>query len=233
MSGAFGGASGTGGDSAGRPDPAGPTGRPDPSDPGAGSRADGATGDVTKLLRAWGAGDAEAFDRVARRPAEDAAGGDADVSAAQWRHQLAQPAAVGDAVRIGQGDDVAGRVAYTVVARRRGPFGLLAQVTQAPGPRGLQRGDPLRRVVGGAVVHHDGTQSGHGLRLDGVQGPHQVRASVEGRDDDGHAGVTLPVQKADRQIFRARFVNFDERKAMKTCLELRRLAVDCLVMRAE
>jgi D-alanyl-D-alanine carboxypeptidase len=50
---------------------------------------------------------------------------------------------------------------------------------------------------------------------------------------DGHNGVTLPFQKDNRQIYRARFVNFDEAKASATCLELRRLAVDCLVVRAE
>ena len=49
----------------------------------------------------------------------------------------------------------------------------------------------------------------------------------------GYSGATIPVQTADRQMFRARFVNFDERSASSTCLELRRLAIDCLVMRAE
>lgn len=49
----------------------------------------------------------------------------------------------------------------------------------------------------------------------------------------GYAGATIPVQTAERQMFRARFVNFDERSATSTCLELRRMAIDCLVMRAE
>ena len=49
----------------------------------------------------------------------------------------------------------------------------------------------------------------------------------------GYGGATIPVQTADQQIFRARFVNFDERSATSTCLELRRMAIDCLVMRAE
>ncbi|AHB49418.1 D-Ala-D-Ala carboxypeptidase [Hyphomicrobium nitrativorans NL23] len=48
-----------------------------------------------------------------------------------------------------------------------------------------------------------------------------------------YAGATIPVQTADQQIFRARFVNFDERSATSACLELRRMAIDCLVMRAE
>lgn len=50
---------------------------------------------------------------------------------------------------------------------------------------------------------------------------------------EGHGGVTLPVQKEQRQIFRARFVNFDENAASNTCLELRRLAIDCFVMKAD
>lgn len=50
---------------------------------------------------------------------------------------------------------------------------------------------------------------------------------------DGHSAVTLPVQREDRQIFRARFVSFDEDTASNTCLELRRLAIDCFVMKSE
>jgi len=50
---------------------------------------------------------------------------------------------------------------------------------------------------------------------------------------DGHSGVTLPVQREDRQIFRARFVHFDESGASNACLELRRLAIDCFVMKAD
>lgn len=50
---------------------------------------------------------------------------------------------------------------------------------------------------------------------------------------DGHGGVTLPVLRDNRQIFRARFVQFDESTASNTCLELRRLAIDCFVMKAD
>lgn len=49
----------------------------------------------------------------------------------------------------------------------------------------------------------------------------------------GHSGATIPVTTDNRQIYRARFVNFDEQSANATCLELRRQAIDCLVMRAE
>lgn len=50
---------------------------------------------------------------------------------------------------------------------------------------------------------------------------------------DQHAGVTLPVLRENRQIFRARYVHFDESTASHTCLELRRLAIDCFVMKAD
>lgn len=49
----------------------------------------------------------------------------------------------------------------------------------------------------------------------------------------GYAGATIPVQADDRQVYRARFVNFDEQTATSACLELRRMAIDCLVMRAD
>ncbi len=50
---------------------------------------------------------------------------------------------------------------------------------------------------------------------------------------DGHGGVTLAVQRDNRQFFRARFLQFDEHAASNTCLELRRLAIDCFVMKAD
>lgn len=48
-----------------------------------------------------------------------------------------------------------------------------------------------------------------------------------------HPAVSLPVQKGDRQLFRARFAGFDASAAAGTCTELRRLAIDCFVMKAE
>jgi D-alanyl-D-alanine carboxypeptidase len=50
---------------------------------------------------------------------------------------------------------------------------------------------------------------------------------------EGHKSVAQPVQKADRKIFRARFTGFSEDAASNACLELRRLAIDCFVMKAE
>lgn len=60
----------------------------------------------------------------------------------------------------------------------------------------------------------------------------QVRARAVGLLE-GHSGVTIPVNRDNRQIFRARFVNFDENAASNACLELRRLAIDCFVMKAD
>ena len=45
--------------------------------------------------------------------------------------------------------------------------------------------------------------------------------------------VTSPVQKESRVLYRARFAGFDARSAADTCLQLRRAAVDCFVMKAD
>jgi D-alanyl-D-alanine carboxypeptidase len=45
--------------------------------------------------------------------------------------------------------------------------------------------------------------------------------------------LTAPVQKGNRQLFRARFAGFDAPRAAAACHELRRLQIDCFVMRAE
>jgi D-alanyl-D-alanine carboxypeptidase len=45
--------------------------------------------------------------------------------------------------------------------------------------------------------------------------------------------VALPVQKGPRHLYRARFAGFDATGAASACLELRRLGVDCFVMRGE
>lgn len=45
--------------------------------------------------------------------------------------------------------------------------------------------------------------------------------------------LTSPVTKDNRQMYRARFAGFDAQAAANTCLELRRLAIDCFVMKAD
>jgi D-alanyl-D-alanine carboxypeptidase len=49
----------------------------------------------------------------------------------------------------------------------------------------------------------------------------------------GKPPTVMPVRKDNRQLFRARFTGFDSQSAASACVELRRLAVDCLVMRTE
>ena len=49
----------------------------------------------------------------------------------------------------------------------------------------------------------------------------------------GHEGVTLAVERDNKQFYRARFVQFDESGASNACLELRRMAIDCFVMKAD
>ncbi len=71
-----------------------------------------------------------------------------------------------------------------------------------------------------------GTAQEAQAKLDGVRG--RAVGLLE-----GHGAVTLPVLRENRQIFRARFVHFDEAAASNACLELRRLAIDCFVMKAD
>lgn len=49
----------------------------------------------------------------------------------------------------------------------------------------------------------------------------------------GRQPRVIPVSKGDRQLYRARFAGFDSASAAQACLELRRQAIDCFVMRAE
>jgi D-alanyl-D-alanine carboxypeptidase len=56
-----------------------------------------------------------------------------------------------------------------------------------------------------------------------------VRAGASGSAQP----VTIPVTKDARQLYRARFSGFTAQAAATACLELRRLAVDCFVMKAQ
>jgi D-alanyl-D-alanine carboxypeptidase len=49
---------------------------------------------------------------------------------------------------------------------------------------------------------------------------------------DGYAPVTTTFQKDETQWYRARFAGFSKQGAQSTCDELKRLALDCVVMRA-
>ena len=49
----------------------------------------------------------------------------------------------------------------------------------------------------------------------------------------GGTPVTLPVQQGQKSFFRARYSGFDASAAAKACGELKRLKIDCLVVKAE
>ena len=57
--------------------------------------------------------------------------------------------------------------------------------------------------------------------------------SKTGKLLNAYPAITYPVQKAGRQIVRARFRGFDAQSASNTCAELRRQTFDCFVMTAE
>jgi len=50
---------------------------------------------------------------------------------------------------------------------------------------------------------------------------------------DPYPAVTIPVKKGSSQLFRARFRGFEASAAASACLELRRLQIDCFVVRTE
>ncbi|XSG82338.1 MAG: serine hydrolase [Methyloligella sp. ZOD6] len=49
----------------------------------------------------------------------------------------------------------------------------------------------------------------------------------------GHQPVTTSFQSGSQQWYRARFANFSQSDAQKTCSSLKRMSVDCIAMRAE
>jgi D-alanyl-D-alanine carboxypeptidase len=49
---------------------------------------------------------------------------------------------------------------------------------------------------------------------------------------DGHPPVSMMFQKDDTQWYRARFAGFTQDDARSTCAELKRMSLDCIVMRA-
>ncbi len=49
---------------------------------------------------------------------------------------------------------------------------------------------------------------------------------------DGHPPLSMMFQKDDTQWYRARFAGFSQDNARSTCAELKRMSLDCIVMRA-
>jgi D-alanyl-D-alanine carboxypeptidase len=50
---------------------------------------------------------------------------------------------------------------------------------------------------------------------------------------DTYPARTIPIEKDNRQLYRARFSGFNADLAASACLELRRQRIDCFVSRAE
>ena len=49
---------------------------------------------------------------------------------------------------------------------------------------------------------------------------------------DGHPPLAMSFQKDDTQWYRARFAGFSQDSARSACAELKRMSLDCVVMRA-
>ncbi len=66
-----------------------------------------------------------------------------------------------------------------------------------------------------------------------TQSEAQERLSRVARSEDrllaGYRQITVPVDTGRQRLFRARFAGFDADSASRTCLELRRRAIDCFV----
>ncbi|WP_171946524.1 serine hydrolase [Hyphomicrobium sp. CS1GBMeth3] len=83
------------------------------------------------------------------------------------------------------------------------------------------------------------TGAGYAIQIGAYLSPEDAQAklnTVRSRAAgllEGHHDITIPVHRDNRLIYRARFVSFDEGGASNACLELRRLAIDCFVMKAD
>ena len=50
---------------------------------------------------------------------------------------------------------------------------------------------------------------------------------------DSYSAVAVPAQKGASQIYRARFKGFDATAAASACGQLKKLQIDCFVVKAE
>lgn len=121
----------------------------------------------------------------------------------------------------------------------RAPSSLQAQANQLPAAQ-PQRMASLQPATAAAPSQNGSQATGRFEIQIGAYGSideaQRALASAQGKAGKllaGYASVTHPVQKAGRQVFRARFSGFDSARASSTCTELRRQAIDCFVMTAE
>ena len=121
------------------------------------------------------------------------------------------------------------------------PSSLQAQAERLAlgGPQGRPTAVPISAPAAAAPVAVAATPS----RLEIQVGAFQTSAEAERQVTlvrakaasllQGRSPLVVPVQKENRQLYRARFAGFEAKSAAAACLELRRLAVDCFVMRSE
>jgi D-alanyl-D-alanine carboxypeptidase len=115
------------------------------------------------------------------------------------------------------------------VERGRAPSSLQAQAAQIA-PAAPQRSAALEPAAASGRYE---IQIGAFGTIDEAQKALTAAQSRAATALAGHASVTHPVQKAGRQVFRARFSGFDAQRAASTCTELHRTGIDCFVMTAE
>jgi D-alanyl-D-alanine carboxypeptidase len=138
--------------------------------------------------------------------------------------------------------DIAGLIRESIVDGVAADASARAPSTLESQARTLAASAPPSRLqgpAGGTQVAVASIGSGFEIQIGAYSSSSEAQAKLDAVRTraasllEGHGGVTMPMQRADRQIFRARFVSFDESTAAHTCLELRRLAIDCLVMKAD
>ncbi len=116
------------------------------------------------------------------------------------------------------------------VERGRAPSSLQAQAAQMP-PAGPQRMAAVAPASAASSRYE--IQIGAYSSIGEAQNALTSTQARAGKLLAGYASVTHPVQKAGRQVFRARFSGFEAQRAASTCTELRRQSIDCFVMTAE
>ena len=87
--------------------------------------------------------------------------------------------------------------------------------------------------IGGAAPGRFEIQIGAYASVDEAQRTIAQVQTKAGKLLQKYPSVTLPVNKAGRQIFRARFRGFEAQTAASTCAQLRTQSIDCFVMAAE
>ena len=126
--------------------------------------------------------------------------------------------------------------APTPVQRGQPPSTLQAQAASlTPVTARPQRVASLLPTAGQAAAPKGRFEIQIGAYADASEAQRNIQA-VQGKSGKlliNNPPVTYPVQKAGRQIVRARFRGFDAASASNTCAELRRQSVDCFVMTAE